>query len=348
MDSTELKAFLTTLAEMRGVSHFGWAPLEKPFSFDLYREWIARGAHGEMNYLEDSLPIKERPQTHYPFARSALIFAFPYSPHPRGPVPLKGPRVAKYAHGKDYHHWLKGELNRLIDDLRAKYPGVEFQAVTDTAPIMERDIAARAGLGWVGKNTCVIHPKKGSLFLLGEILCSAELAPSNEEMRDFCGKCNRCIEICPTQAITSPRHLDARLCISYWTVESRQIPSPELRGKFGDWFFGCDACQDVCPWNRKFFGELPLENPLTLDGGGLAELENELRWILESSGNQIDKRFKGTPMARAGSFGLRRNALIVVANRQMSSLRDLAEKWTTDERLGELARWSLAKLGSEI
>lgn len=347
MDSAELKAFLTTLAEMRGVSHFGWAPLSKPFSFDLYREWIARGEHGEMSYLEESLPIKEQPRSHYPFAHSALIFAFPYLPHPRGPAPLNGPRVAKYADGKDYHHWLKGELDRLIEALRERWPGVEFQAVTDTAPIMERDIAARAGLGWVGKNTCVIHPKKGSLFLLGEILCSAELAPSADEMQDFCGKCNRCIEICPTQAITAPRHLDARLCISYWTVESRQIPPPELRGKFGDWFFGCDACQDVCPWNRKFYGDLPLENPLSLTDTGLEALTTELRWILTSSGNQIDKRFKGTPMARAGSFGLRRNALIVAANRQLTGLRTEVEKWIRDERLGELARWAVQKMNAE-
>lgn len=344
MDPGELKAFLEPLAESRGASHFGWAELQTPVSFDLYRQWIERGEHGEMSYLAEHLPVKKEPRARYPFARSAFVFAWPYEPHPRGPSPMPSARIAKYALGEDYHHWLKAELTLLIRKLRERWPDAEMEAVTDSAPLMERDLAARAGLGWIGKNTCVIHPKKGSLFLLGEILCSWEGPALASGVHDFCGTCTRCLEVCPTGALLEPRRLDARLCISYWTIESRQVPPEPLREKIGDWFFGCDLCQDVCPWNKKIHAHLSAEQKLPLSVDEEEALCAELLWVLESSSNQIQKRFRGTALARAGAFGLRRNALIVAANRGLIELADAVRRWSEDEKLGELARWALERL----
>lgn len=300
-----------------------------------------------MKYLEEHAAIKESPQIKWPRAQSALVFAMPYFPHPQGNInfPLKNARVSLYAQGMDYHFWFRERMQQLCTTLKEQFPEEEFLSFTDSSPILERDLAKRAGLGWVGKNTCLIHPKKGSLFFIGEIYTSLKMNTEFEPLPDFCGTCTRCIDICPTQALIEPRKMDARKCISYLTIESRTLPPEDLREKIGDWFFGCDLCQTVCPWNQKIFkGKLSTEATLSRSEDETLNLIEDLRYILSSSGKKLEKDFWGTPLARAGSFGLKRNALIVAGNMKLQDLQKEIQNLLGHEKLGELAQWTLSKL----
>lgn len=300
-----------------------------------------------MKYLEEHAAIKESPQIKWPRAQSALVFAMPYFPHPQGNInfPLKNARVSLYAQGMDYHFWFRERMQQLCTTLKEQFPEEEFLSFTDSSPILERDLAKRAGLGWVGKNTCLIHPKKGSLFFIGEIYTSLKMNIEFEPLPDFCGTCTRCIDICPTQALIEPRKMDARKCISYLTIESRTLPPEDLREKIGDWFFGCDLCQTVCPWNQKIFkGKLSTEATLSRSEDETLNLIEDLRYILSSSGKKLEKDFWGTPLARAGSFGLKRNALIVAGNMKLQDLQKEIQNLLGHEKLGELAQWTLSKL----
>ncbi len=330
------------------VSHFGFTPLSKPLTFEFYEEWLKENLNGEMSYLKDHAPIKKNPQLKWARARTALVFAMPYYPHPEKKMdfPLKQARLSLYAQGYDYHFWFKDRMNQLCTLLKAEFPEEEFLSFTDSSPILERDLARRAKLGWVGKNTCLIHPKKGSLFFIGEIYTSLTAMDSPIELLpDFCGTCTRCIDICPTQAFIEPRKMDATKCISYLTIESRSIPPENLRDKMGDWFFGCDLCQTVCPWNEKIFkGQLNKEAQLVMKENDLDILIEELRYILTSSGKKLEKDFWGTPLARAGSFGLKRNALIVLGNKKLGELKNEVLSLVHHEKLGPLAEWALTKI----
>ncbi|WII70887.1 tRNA epoxyqueuosine(34) reductase QueG [Bdellovibrio sp. 22V] len=345
-----MKSLIDETIEELGFSHFGFTSLSKPLSFEFYREWLNEGLHGDMKYLEEHAPIKENPQSKWPRAQSALVFAIPYYPHPerKTDFPLKQARVSLYAQGMDYHFWFKERMGVLCKKLQELFPGEEFLPFTDSSPVLERDLAKRAGLGWVGKNTCLIHPKKGSLFFIGEIYSSLNMQTEFSPLPDFCGTCTRCIDVCPTGALLEPRKMDARKCISYLTIESRQVPAEDLREKIGDWFFGCDLCQTVCPWNQKVFkGQLSIEKSLPLNDNDEQLLVEDLRYILTASGKKIGRDFLGTPLARAGSFGLKRNALIVVANRRLHSLTNEVSELQTHEKLGELAQWTLTQLGKD-
>ncbi|KYG64083.1 epoxyqueuosine reductase [Bdellovibrio bacteriovorus] len=348
MTLQEIQSLIDQHLQTEGFSHFGVAALERPFSMSFYNEWLKEGLHGDMKYLAEHAGIKENPQSKWPRAHSALVFAIPYFPHPQpqeASPPLSSARISLYAQGMDYHFWFKDKMNRLCSALKEIFPDEEFLAFTDSSPILERDLARRAGLGWVGKNTCVIHPKKGSLFFIGEIYTSLNLKTEIEPLPDFCGKCQKCIDICPTGALLEPRKMDARKCISYLTIESREVPEESLRSQIGDWFFGCDLCQTTCPWNEKVFkGQLNTETVLSLSEDQEADLKEDLRYILTASGKQLSRDFLGTPLARAGSFGLKRNALIVIANRKISALQEEVRTLQAHPKLGELATWTLEQL----
>ena len=328
-----------------GYDGFGCATLEKPLSIDVYREWIADEFHGEMEYLKNHIPAKEDPHSQMRKARSAIVVQVMYAPHPVPPgleidVPLfRSPRVALYARGRDYHRWLTNRLKATCDKLRAAFPGHEFLPMSDSSPVLERDLAYRAGLGWVGKNTCVIHPKKGSLFFIGEIYTTLDLASAVAPVVDHCGTCTRCMDACPTGAIVEPRKLDARKCISYLTIESAGVPAEPLRTQIGEWLFGCDICQTVCPWNIKFNA-----NGMHLEPTREASLEDDLRWILGNSKNQLAKHLRPTALNRAAGPKLKRNALVVAGNRRVVALRGLVQSYTTDPLLAELAHWALAQI----
>lgn len=347
MKLDELQKYLDEKSKVLGFSHYGVSALIRPLSFEVYENWLAEGLHGNMEYLSNHAPIKERPQTKWPRAHSALVFAAPYYPHPAKVenFPLKEARVSLYALGYDYHLWFKARLQEICEELKGLCPEEEFIAMTDSSPVLERDLAYRAGLGWVGKNTCVIHPKSGSLFFIGEIYSSLPLSIKTGLVHDFCGTCTRCIDICPTGAITEPRKLDARKCISYLTIESRESPPMELREKIGDWLFGCDLCQTACPWNQKAFkNQLSIASVESKTEEQAKALEKELHWLLTSSGKQLERSFQGTALSRAGGFGLKRNAIIVAANRKIKELTPDIEALTSHPKLGELALWALQKL----
>lgn len=328
------------------ITSYGFVALQKPLSFDLYRQWLDKGYSGNMEYLERHASAKEDPQLLSPRAKSAFVVTVQYIPHPE-PVnfPIKSARIARYAKGEDYHHWLQRRLQALVDELKLSFPNEEFATFTDSQPVLERDLAYRAGLGWYGKNTCLIHPKKGSLYLIGEIYTSIDLNDNGLKATlpvvDHCGTCTRCIDACPTQAIVAPRELDARKCISYLTIENKDNPPEELRSKMGDWLFGCDICQTVCPWNIKVFGEKIAEKPVERN-----DLVADLRFILESSNSQLQKVFAGTALSRSAGSKLKRNAIIVCANKGLTEFEDILTQLTSDERLGEISTWALTQLAS--
>lgn len=332
---------IKNILDKNGFVRHGFTKIERPFSIDIYKSWLEEGMAGSMDYLSRHFVQKENPKLLSATAQSAIVVAVDYVQHPY-PVENYGSlQIARYARGEDYHYWLKAKLDDVIKELKILYPENEFVSFTDSSPVLERDLAHRAGLGWIGKNTCLIDQKKGSLFLIGEIYTSLKLEPALQVPVDRCGTCSRCIDACPTQAIVEPRKLDARKCISFLTIESKELPTLELREKIGEWYFGCDICQTVCPWNQKAFGPQLLDGPKT-------NLIDDLHWILEASGKQIEKRFAGTPLTRANSFSHRRNAIVVAANLKIHKLRPYIEKHRHDKRLTELVEWALKKLDQPV
>lgn len=346
-DSNHIIPRLNTLIRNEGYDHFGFAPLEKPLSMKRYEEWIEKGLHGEMTYLKEHLPFKKNPSLRYKGFSSAILITLPYFPNEDElNLPL---RVAQYAKSRDYHVHFKGKLEALAQALRQNFPDEEFLCFTDSAPILERDLATQAGLGWIGKNTCLIDRQRGSLFFIGEILTSLKLATQNELVSDFCGTCTRCLDACPTKALQEDRVLDARKCISYLNIESKTVPERFLREKMGDWFFGCDICQTVCPWNEKTSGKEIMRrlSKETKEDFNQEKLIAELKTILRLSNKQLMERFKDFPLVRARGFGLKRNALIVIGNLKLKEMKEDVEfasrQWP---RLTELCDWVLECLNN--
>jgi epoxyqueuosine reductase len=277
---------------------------------DAFDEWLARGFAGTMAYLPRGRDKRRDSRLPAPGAQSAIVVAMNYGGRePSGPV-------ARYARGDDYHDVMHDRLTALhawLDDQVDQH--VLGKPYVDTGPVLERDIARRAGLGWFGKNTNLIHPALGSFFFLGVLLVGIELAPDAPFEADRCGTCTRCLEACPTGALVEPRVLDATRCISYLTIELRGDIPLDLRGAMGDLIYGCDICQDVCPWNERFARSLPEPSPFApraaLGGKDARTLAREL---LAMSDAEFRAGFAGSPMKRAKLRGLKRNAAVVLAS----------------------------------
>ncbi len=305
------------------------------------RDWLAADKHGEMHYLANHLDVRLDPGNLLDGARSIICVADKHSElatqPPAGPAPHG--RIARYAFGKDYHKTMKKRLHMLADVLAGQYPNEQFRSTVDTAPILEREVAAKAGLGWIGKHTLLIHPRFGSYFLLGTIVTTLKLQTSEEAEypdptvppTDHCGTCTRCIDACPTQCISrdGPRSIDASRCISYLTIEHRSEIAPSLQAMMDNWIAGCDVCQEVCPHNRAGeqekgeqekelsassrlrFSDLPLHPDHTPrpPAPGLS-LTDILDW------NEDDRRivFQGSALKRIKLDMLKRNALIALGN----------------------------------
>lgn len=326
-----------------GFEHFGFATMDRPKTIDAYKSWIDKGMHSDMEYLKSHLSVKEDPKLKWNWVKSAIVVTKDYVSHPKKQNLVSGVRTALYSQGEDYHFWFLKELSALAARLSEQYPNNQFLPFTDSGPVLERDLAYRAGIGWVGKNTCMIHPKKGSLFFLGEILTDLEIQTASLAVPDFCGVCTKCIDICPTQAL-KPKELDARLCISYWTIESKRVAPLELRPRLNDWFFGCDLCQTVCPWNQKNHNE-DLNAQTAIMTTPNTNTVHTLRWILNSSGKELERSLHGSPLLRARGFGLKRNALIVIGNMRLTELRtEVLKLKEQNPRLSELADWTLQQL----
>jgi epoxyqueuosine reductase len=249
-------------------------------------------------------------------------------------------RVARYAQGPDYHHVLRERLKQLGDWLRNERPGSWGRAVVDTAPLLERDFARRAGLGWFGKNTMLIHPRRGSWFVLGGLLCDVELAPTGAFEANHCGTCTACLDACPTGAFVAPHVLDARRCTSYLTIELRRDVPEEQRPAVGDWLFGCDICQEICPWNRK----APPGEAALAPRGDLAALD--ARELLGLSESEFMERFQGTALyPRPGRAVVLRNAALVLGNTgDASALPALRAALGDDPLVREAAAWAIERI----
>ncbi len=216
---------------------------------ELFFQWIRKGHHGKMGYMANHPDKRMDPRKLLPGAKSVIVVALNYFPEEKQPSENRL-KVSKYAYGKDYHFIIKEKLRKLIRLLARHDPQSQSREFTDSAPLLERSWAQRAGLGWTGKNSCLILPRKGSFFFMGEILTTASLKADEPFFKEQCGNCTRCMEACPTGAIIAPGQIDARLCTSYLTIELKDSIPPEFKNKTHGWFFGCDICQDVCPFNR--------------------------------------------------------------------------------------------------
>lgn len=292
-----------------GFDLVGIARLGPATTIGAFDEWLARGFEGEMSYM--SRWADKRRDTRLPFegVTSGIVVAMNYGGRePAGPV-------ARYARGDDYHDVMVGRLRELHRWINARADReIRGKAYVDTGPILERDLARRAGLGWFGKNTMLINPKIGSFFFLGALFIDLELEPDPPFTTDHCGSCRRCIDACPTGAILEPHVVDATRCISYLTIELKGEIPEAMKPGVGDHVYGCDVCQDVCPWNGKF--SLPLSEPAyaarpAVAGKTPSRLANEL---LAMSEEDFRIAFKGSPMKRAKLRGLQRNAAVVLEN----------------------------------
>lgn len=293
-----------------GFDRAGVATLEPLEHGGAYLAWLERGDQAGMEWMGRRSQVRCRPAELLPGARSALCVALQYHPlageaDPQGDL---WPRVARYARGRDYHDLMGRALRRLGERIEAAFPGSRSRSWVDTGPVLERELAARAGLGAVGKHTNLLHPEAGSWFLLGEIFLTLDLAP-DPPLADLCGSCTRCLEACPTGALPASYRLDSNRCISYWTIEHRGALPPAARELVGDWVFGCDLCQEVCPWNdAPAAGDHP---ELRLPSG---RREIDLAGLLLLGREEYVERFRGSPMKRAKRAGLRRNAAVAMGN----------------------------------
>jgi epoxyqueuosine reductase len=310
LDLHALAGRVKAKARELGFDLIGIASAEPSRYREYFRQWLDDGQAGTMRYLADRFEERADPAKYFPGARSAICVAMNYFAELEPPAPgdHRG-RIARYALGDDYHQVIKDRLHQLADWLRAEAPAAQTRCAVDTAPVMEKELAARAGIGWQGKNTCVINERIGSWLLLGEVLTTLPL-PSDEPAIDRCGSCTRCIEACPTGAITAPYQLDARRCISYLTIEHRANDiAPELTRATGDWLYGCDICQDVCPWNRSVpFAAEPALAPRFADG--TLSTSDVLSW----NGEDYRQRLRNSAMTRVKLPVLKRNAAIVEKN----------------------------------
>ncbi|MBS0195750.1 MAG: tRNA epoxyqueuosine(34) reductase QueG [Planctomycetes bacterium] len=279
-------------------------------------EWLEGGKHGSMAYLAADMELRFDPRKVMEGTRSFLVVADLYSarghevPSRLGePTPMG--RIARYAQGRDYHHVMKRRLHSLADALRLEIPGCDFRTCVDTVPILERELAVAAGIGWQAKNTMVIHPRLGSYLLLGVVATTLELEPPAEQWTatDHCGTCTRCIEACPTQAIT-PYGVDGSRCISYLTIEHRTPIDPSLHAAIGDWMYGCDVCQEVCPHNSAREGGNGTPHAAYTPRLVYLNLAEVMDW----TGVAREEAFRTSPMKRARLDMMKRNAVIVAGN----------------------------------
>ncbi|HEU4698972.1 MAG TPA: tRNA epoxyqueuosine(34) reductase QueG [Gemmatimonadales bacterium] len=263
--------------------------------------WLARGYAGTMRYLHRQAKRRKDPRLIAPEARSVVVVLDNYY-HADTEADRQAPRVAKYARGADYHHVTTARLARLAEFLRAHGAGLA-RVYADAGPVPERELAQRAGLGWTGKNTLLIRPGVGSFFFIGSIFTDLALPPDPPFEMDRCGSCTRCLDACPTQAFVAPRVLDATRCISYLTIEQKGPIPDDLAPQLDGWAFGCDACQDVCPWNQRFATESTV--PEFAPRGHLAGVDAAALDAMDDA--EFARRWADTPLERPGLAGLRRN-----------------------------------------
>jgi epoxyqueuosine reductase len=312
MDTTELTTLIKSRAATLGFAHCGICAPVPPTRLTKLDEWLAAGFGGQMHYIADRRDAYADPNRVLEGVKSLVMLGMQYSTvEPSTPTANQG-RVARYAWGNvDYHDVIREKLHQLADYIREIVPEALTRGVVDTAPLLEREFAQLAGLGWVGKNTLLLSKHAGSYFFLAALLSDVELTFDAPHLADHCGTCMACLDACPTQAFPRPYMLDATRCISYLTIELQDTIPVELRPGIGDWVFGCDVCQEVCPWNHsappateESFAPHNDFNPL------------ELLELFELDDDAFRRRFRHTPLWRSHRRGLLRNAAVVLGNRR--------------------------------
>lgn len=343
MSAATLAERLKAQAQQLGFELVGIAPATEADDYDHYLAWLAQGYAGEMHYLERQAAARRHPAALLPGVRSVIMVALSYKPATE-PAPGTA-RISRYAQGKDYHEVLRERLRALLGWLQEQAPGCRGRVVVDTAPLLERAFARRAGLGWIGKNTLLLHRRWGSYLFLGALLVDIDLPPDAPEWRNYCGRCTACLEACPTQAFVAPGQLDARRCLSYLTIELRGPVPEELRPALGDWLFGCDICQEVCPWNRK---APPGREPALQPQAELVALDPAE--LLRLSEEEFRRRFRHTALWRARRAGLLRNAALVLGNRGSAEALPVLQQALTDPEplVRDAAAWAIARLRERL
>lgn len=311
MSGADVTARLKAAAAELGFSLAGVCPATAPPGLPRLHDWLAAGYAGEMAYLAGRAEAYADSARVLEGARSIVMLAMNYrtlEPHAAGEG---AGRVSRYAWGTDYHDVIHDRLKQLVARLRSWVPEAQARGVVDTAPLLEKEFAQLAGLGWIGKNTLLLNRRQGSWFFLAALLTDLELAYDAPTTTDHCGSCTACLDACPTQAFVAPYVLDSRRCISYLTIELRGPIEASLRSALGDWLFGCDICQEVCPWNHR---APVVETPEFQPRQGLdpADLPALFTWTDE----QFRQRLHDTPLWRARRRGLLRNAAIVLGNQR--------------------------------
>jgi epoxyqueuosine reductase len=337
-----VKRQLRDLAHLAGFDLCGFARVEPPPHGEFLRRWLAEGRAATMGYIGNGLAKRLDPQLVLPGARSVVTVGVRYQAPPLPPVDwrkeLRG-RIAAYALGADYHRTVKRRLKDLATRIAARFPRAELRPYVDTGPVLEREWAAAGGLGWFGKNTNILHREQGSWFFLGELLTTLDIEP-DMPMADHCGTCVRCLDLCPTGALEPGYVLDARKCISYWTIEHRGAIPRDMRAQIDNWVFGCDVCQEVCPWNEKL--------ARSIEAPAVDALLPSLPELMGLGEEGFRARFRGTAVLRAKREGLLRNTAVVLGNtrnpRAAAALGDaLADDPSAVVR--SHAAWALGRIG---
>ena len=329
-----------------GFSRLGIAPAGPPPRRELVRQWLDQGFAGVMrNWFEHQEPLRADPENLLPGVRSVIMLATDHATAADGVADVGGAgegsgRVARYAWGADYHDLLRSRVNMLGAWLEARVPGCRTRGVVDSAPLAEREFAWLAGLGWFGKNTMLIDPRAGSFFFLTALLTDLQLPADTPIEVDHCGTCTACLDACPTGAFVEPRVLDASRCISALSIEDHGPIAADLRPGMQDWIFGCDICQEVCPWNRHAPGST---EPTFQPSDGLPT--PSLAVILGLDTESFRQRFKGTPLRRAKRRGLLRSAAIALGNRPHAPSFDAVAAALADEEpvVRGAAAWALGR-----
>jgi epoxyqueuosine reductase len=317
-----------------GFAGFGVAPAGPPPRFERFRGWIAAGHHAGMRYLDKTLSVRQSPEALLPGVRSVVCLSSPYSAAPR--VAPDGSHFARYAGDSDYHGTLRTQAVRAVEQSRKRLPGTwSYRVCVDSTPIAERSWAAAAGLGWIGKNGCLMDEQHGSYVLLAEILTDLDLPP-DAPVAEQCGSCTRCLKACPTDAFVEAGVLDSNRCLAYWTIEHRGRIPDAWKESIGEHVFGCDICQEVCPWNA----------PLQSLARGLEPLPPTREEILSMGKGAWRRRFGATAVNRAARRGLQRNAAASAgACRDATCLSALSKAARVEEPgLSDAARWALGRL----
>ena len=331
-----------------GFQLVGITPAARSETIARYRQWIESGYAGKMRYLKRHLPLKADVRQLLVEAKSVISLAMNYytldPPKALADDPARG-QISRYAWGDDYHDVIRQRLSELVDFIKqAAETKLKTRVCVDTAPIIEREYAQKAGMGWIGKNTNLIHWRSGSWYFLAEVLIDIDLESDAPPLRGSCGTCTRCIEACPTDAIVAPNLLDSRLCISYLTIELKESIPKALRPKIGNLIFGCDICQEVCPWNSK---AVPTDEPAFQPRDG--NLTPKLLSLIGMTQQEFSRRFKGSPIKRTKRRGFLRNVLVAIGNwGEPSAVPALKDALTDDEPLVRShAAWALGKIGGD-